>query len=297
MTDIALSPTSSLTGWYPGIRETDTVTIKSSSGSFTVPWGSVIAHTHGDVLNRLPGAANKVADTPSKEGDAERLRRYWSHGEGAAKIRWGEPGDFDRCVMHVGKYMADPKGYCAERHHDALGIWPATHAAMERGHKSARGYDISPRSGMISLDIPVGVIPQHPGGVTDHHITVVYLGKELTDEQYMNAVERAAAAAARIPGPLVAMVGGVDSFPPSAGSDWKIPVFAQVTAPGAHPLRDGLADLSASEHTDWHPHVTLAYLDDGDPMPDPLPATPVTFTHLSVHLGDHVENIPFGPRG
>jgi phage head maturation protease len=68
-------------------------------------------------------------------GDAratERLHEYWVHGEGAAKIRWGQPGDFDRCVLHLGKFIADPKGYCAQAHHDALGIWPATHAAMEK---------------------------------------------------------------------------------------------------------------------------------------------------------------------
>lgn len=65
-------------------------------------------------------------------GDAEALHRYWVDGVGAAKIRWGEPGDFDRCVMHLGKYVKDPKGYCAKAHHDALGIWPATHAKQER---------------------------------------------------------------------------------------------------------------------------------------------------------------------
>jgi hypothetical protein len=65
-------------------------------------------------------------------GNAERLHEYWVHGEGAAKIKWGEPGDFDRCVMHLGKYVEDPKGYCAQAHHDALGIWPATHAKEER---------------------------------------------------------------------------------------------------------------------------------------------------------------------
>ncbi len=64
-----------------------------------------------------------------------QLADWWERGAGAAKIRWGEPGDFDRCVMHLGKYVDDPKGYCAQRHHDALGIWPATHAAMERGQR------------------------------------------------------------------------------------------------------------------------------------------------------------------
>jgi 2'-5' RNA ligase len=162
--------------------------------------------------------------------------------------------------------------------------------------KAARGYDINPRSGMISLDIEPGIVPQHPGGVTDHHITVVYLGRDLTDEQWNTALERAMDAAAKVAGPIVGMVAGVDSFTPSSGSDWKIPVFAPVTIPAAHALRDALADLSASEHKDWHPHVTLAYLDEGDPMPDAVPATPVTFTHLSVHLGDHVERIPFGTR-
>jgi hypothetical protein len=67
-------------------------------------------------------------DTPEKERDTQRLRDYWAHGEGGVKIAWGTPGDFDRCVAHVAKYMDNPKGYCAERHHDALGIWPATHA-------------------------------------------------------------------------------------------------------------------------------------------------------------------------
>src|SRR5215469_18604745 len=58
----------------------------------------------------------------------ERLHEYWVHGEGAAKIRWGEPGDFDRCVRHLGKYITDPQGYCNLAHHAAIGIYPATHA-------------------------------------------------------------------------------------------------------------------------------------------------------------------------
>jgi phage head maturation protease len=54
----------------------------------------------------------------------ERLHEYWAHGEGAAKIGWGAPGDFDRCVMHLSKYVSDPKGLCANLHHSALGVWP-----------------------------------------------------------------------------------------------------------------------------------------------------------------------------
>jgi len=75
------------------------------------------------------------------EGNAEVLHRYWVHGEGAAKIRWGEPGDFGRCVMHLGKYIRDPEGYCNLAHHAALGIWPAQHAAMEKHDAGRPGMD------------------------------------------------------------------------------------------------------------------------------------------------------------
>lgn len=63
---------------------------------------------------------------------AKMLRQFWTVGTGAVKIRWGQPGDFDRCVSHMRKYVRDPEGLCAEYHHAALGYWPATHAKMIR---------------------------------------------------------------------------------------------------------------------------------------------------------------------
>ena len=58
--------------------------------------------------------------------DTERLMRYWTEGEGAAKIAWGQPHDFDRCVLELGKYVppTQVKGLCANLHHRALGVWP-----------------------------------------------------------------------------------------------------------------------------------------------------------------------------
>lgn len=69
-------------------------------------------------------------DTPQDAVDTARLMRYWAEGEGAVKIGWGAPGDFDRCVLELGKYVGPTvvKGLCANLHHRALGIWPATHA-------------------------------------------------------------------------------------------------------------------------------------------------------------------------
>jgi len=81
-----------------------------------------------------------MADTHPGDhgGNAETLHQYWVHGEGAAKIRWGTPGDFDRCVnqleQHAHMTPDQAKGYCNLAHHAATGMYPATHAAMEKGH-------------------------------------------------------------------------------------------------------------------------------------------------------------------
>jgi 8-oxo-dGTP pyrophosphatase MutT (NUDIX family) len=152
--------------------------------------------------------------------------------------------------------------------------------------KESRGYDLRPLSGMISLDVPDGLVEPVPGAVDDHHITVAYLGKGLTDEALAEACGRAAAAAALVPGPLNGVISGRGTFPPSESSDGKLVVWAGITLPGAEVLREALEDLSASQFTQWSPHITRAYVDEGDELPDPVPATPVTFTHLSVHRSD-----------
>jgi hypothetical protein len=57
-------------------------------------------------------------------GGAEKLRKYWTKGPGAAKIRWGTPGDWTRCVRQLGKYLGPrAKGYCALRHKEMTGMW------------------------------------------------------------------------------------------------------------------------------------------------------------------------------
>lgn len=59
-----------------------------------------------------------------------RIRRYWTRGKGAAKIRWGQSGDFNRCRAQLAKYVQNPDwlaGLCANMHHEALGFWPAQH--------------------------------------------------------------------------------------------------------------------------------------------------------------------------
>lgn len=70
--------------------------------------------------------------------ETQRLRTYWTHGKGAAKIRWGQPGDFNRCRRQLAKYVPNPEylaGTCANLHKVAMGIWPG-----QEGGKGNRGH-------------------------------------------------------------------------------------------------------------------------------------------------------------
>lgn len=61
---------------------------------------------------------------PADDMQARNLKRYWTRGAGAAKIQWGTPGDFNRCVLHLGKYVRDPEGLCNTYHQAAVGAPP-----------------------------------------------------------------------------------------------------------------------------------------------------------------------------
>jgi len=78
-------------------------------------------------------------------GQAEKLRRYWLYGKGAAKIRWRTPGDWTRCYRQLAKYMGPrAKGYCALRHKEANGYWPGDKKNQEMSSftvNTLRDYD------------------------------------------------------------------------------------------------------------------------------------------------------------
>lgn len=74
-------------------------------------------------------------------GNAERLRRYWTKGPGAAKIRWGTPGDWKRCVRYLSKYLGvRAKGYCQLRHKEATGVY--TGSRLNPGRRRGRNNSI-----------------------------------------------------------------------------------------------------------------------------------------------------------
>lgn len=73
----------------------------------------------------------------SKRGNAETLRRYWSTGAGASKIRWGTPGDWGRCNKQLSKYMgARAKGYCQLMHIRNTGV--GTGSRLNPGRRNSR---------------------------------------------------------------------------------------------------------------------------------------------------------------
>jgi hypothetical protein len=82
-----------------------------------------------------------MANRPDQPGDfPPQFAKYWLAGEGAALIRWGTDGDFDRCrvainekvTKHGGKPLPDHEisGLCAKLHKRATGATPG-HAPGE----------------------------------------------------------------------------------------------------------------------------------------------------------------------
>jgi 2'-5' RNA ligase/phage head maturation protease len=118
------------------------------------PAGPPSPPMEGKSAARIVLEAKASGGWDKNKGDAEQLRDWYVHGEGASDIAWGTPGDFDRCVAIAGKHMSpqDAKGYCNLRHHDAMGIYPATHAAAER--KSAARIVLEAKSAAEPLHLP-----------------------------------------------------------------------------------------------------------------------------------------------
>lgn len=75
--------------------------------------------------------------SPTKE-----ITAYWVDGVGRAKIGWGLPGDWRRCVAQLSKYVRNPEwtqGLCANLHYRALGTWPGQHRGAATAEVGAFG--------------------------------------------------------------------------------------------------------------------------------------------------------------
>ena len=108
-----------------------------------------------------PAAAPEPAPTPvaaaggldRNRGNAEKLRRYWLYGEGAAKIRWNTGGDWKRCVRLLSKHLGPrAKGYCALRHKEATGLWTGDKKHRQLYGRTASGAEIYSDQFILSTD-------------------------------------------------------------------------------------------------------------------------------------------------
>lgn len=108
------------------------------------------------------------------------LLRYWTRGEGAAKLRLGTKGSFRRCVRQFRKYgVRSPEGTCANLYHHATGRWPGRH--KRRGVRATLTAAVEYTGAMIAL-VPAEADARRlyrPGGipVDELHLTLVYLGE------------------------------------------------------------------------------------------------------------------------
>ena len=109
-------------------------------------------------------------------GNAERLRRYWLYGKGAAKIRWNTPGDWTRCVRYLRKYMGPrAKGYCQLRHKEATGVYTGSRGNV--GKKRGRNNSVEELLTKVTvedLQTPVDQIGQEPDEFFDDTFEPMY---------------------------------------------------------------------------------------------------------------------------
>jgi hypothetical protein len=84
---------------------------------------------------------NKADEGAVGDHKARHLIRWFNEGADG-QIPWGAPGDYDACVRVASEHVPvhEVHGFCANRHFDALGVWPATHAAAGR-HATRKAFN------------------------------------------------------------------------------------------------------------------------------------------------------------
>jgi hypothetical protein len=98
-----------------------------------------LPHLLGLTDNAVIRALVSAGGLDRNRGNAEKLRRYWTKGKGALKIRWNTPGDWTRCYRNLAKYMGPrAKGYCALRHKEMTGVWPGSSKNIGKKKKALR---------------------------------------------------------------------------------------------------------------------------------------------------------------
>ena len=132
----------------------DTAQVTEEDDTYEVPVADLVIEAAADAEEAAAQVEDGEYAPGTRDGpgwltnpdDSQRLRTYWTKGEGAAKIRWGQPGDFNRCRRQLAKYIQNPQwlaGTCSNLHKVALGVWPGQEsAARGEGMVAAAPYTL-----------------------------------------------------------------------------------------------------------------------------------------------------------
>lgn len=167
-------------------------------------------------------------------------------------------------------------------------------SALDRVLQLAAGDDgVTGDMCMIYVQVPPDLLPPGIEVSEPGHVTVCYLG-HISDQQYQDACERAHAVAKGMPPPHGAM-GGLGLFDASPSSNGNMVAYIPVECHELHAAHALLGDLSASDHPEYRPHVTLAYLAPGVDAPAPAPVTSakLCFEQLFIRRGNDVKAFAF----
>lgn len=235
------------------------------------------------------------------------LKAYWLTGEGAAKIGWGTPGSFDRCVRNLrDDFPQDPEGLCANLYHEATGHWPG----QKKGGAAAVNPDGTVHTGaMVALlpsDMDMERLALEGGEPADQlHVTMFYLGDSVDwDDDARGQVISNMANVARLIGPVQANVFGASLWNP--GSDepayvWSVgddrdAVGGARLADARYEVQYALEDRHGGpdlpqQHSPWVAHICAAYgKADLDAMAERV--GPVTLDRLVVAFGGEWTVLP-----
>ncbi len=238
-----------------------------------------------------------------QSGMPPKLREYWLAGDGAAKIRWGTPGSFDRCVRALGpKFPADPQGLCANLYHEATGHWPGT---SKENRSLAASADVF-TGAMIAL-VPSAadaarLVVEGGEPIDRLHVTLAYLG-DAADISFESRETIVNALSIRDPIPVVeADAFSINVFNPGDVTDRDPCVVMGLSGADLANVHgyviDTLSDIgfdTPEQHRPWIPHVTLAYTDDLSRVAEFADRVgPVTFDHIVVAFAGDYVYIPLG---